>query len=152
MAAPNIVPGPRSVPLREARVRFSQLVALTELNNTTTIITRDNDSRPIAVLAPTSAVRDAPEAPVAPPRSADWHATVNAGWAKRLDSVRAQLSDRHARECRVLLDALNRAWAELDRLARPGADRDVDELRALQAELISGSAAPGSRAAMRRAS
>lgn len=148
MAAPNTVPGPRSVPLREARVRFSQLVALSELNNTTTIITRDNDSRPIAVLAPTSAVAGAPE----PRRSADWHATVNAGWARRLDDVRTQLSDRHARERKVLLDALARAWEELDRLARPGADRDVDELRAVQSELIVVSGARRSRATWRRAS
>ena len=133
MAAPKLEPAPTSIPLREARVRFSQLVALTELNNSTIIVTRDGDTRPIAAIVPATslaALRNEPRA------DADWRATVNAGWARRMQSLREQLTHRHATERRVLLDALSRAWAQLDRLARPGSDRELDRLRAAQAHLL----------------
>lgn len=133
MAAPILEPAPTSIPLREARVRFSQLVALTELNNSTTILTRDGDHRPIAAIVPASSLGSLGNAP---PVDSDWRATVNAGWAKRLQSLREQLTHRHDAERRVLFDALHRAWAEIDRLARPGSDREIEKLRAAQSHLL----------------
>ncbi|MEV0644150.1 type II toxin-antitoxin system Phd/YefM family antitoxin [Phytomonospora sp. NPDC050363] len=133
MAARNLEPGPASIPLREARIRFTQLVSLAELNNSTTVVTRDGDPRPIAAIVPASALR---AQHAAPPPDADWRATVNAGWANRLQTLREQLTGRHHAERRVLLDALAKAWEELDRLARPGSDRDIESLRAAQAHLL----------------
>ncbi|GIG65040.1 hypothetical protein Pen01_13350 [Phytomonospora endophytica] len=133
MAARNVEPGPASIPLREARIRFTQLVSLADLNNSTTIVTRDGDSRPVAAIVPASALR---AVQAAPPPDADWRATVNAGWARRLQTLREQLSSRHVAERRVLVDALEKAWEELDRLARPGSDRGVESLRAAQAHLL----------------
>ncbi|MGW3810320.1 type II toxin-antitoxin system prevent-host-death family antitoxin, partial [Micromonospora sp. NPDC005113] len=65
MAVPALTPHPdppRSVPLREARTRFSQLVALAELTDAVTVVTRDGDHRPVAAIVPAAAARSGAQA------------------------------------------------------------------------------------------
>ncbi|WP_233583667.1 type II toxin-antitoxin system Phd/YefM family antitoxin, partial [Micromonospora sp. CV4] len=84
MAVPALTPHPdppRSVPLREARTRFSQLVALAELTDEVTVVTRDGDHRPVAAIVPAVAARSGAQARA----DSDRLATVTAGWARRLD-------------------------------------------------------------------
>ncbi|MBM0228545.1 type II toxin-antitoxin system Phd/YefM family antitoxin, partial [Micromonospora sp. ATA51] len=58
MAAPALAhrtDPPRALPLREVRTRLTQLVALAELTDTVTVVTRDGDPRPVAAIVPASA-------------------------------------------------------------------------------------------------
>ncbi|MFD0823052.1 type II toxin-antitoxin system Phd/YefM family antitoxin, partial [Micromonospora zhanjiangensis] len=61
MAAPALsrddTPPRRSLPMREARTRLTQLVGLAELTDTVTVITRDGDPRPVAAIVPAAAAR-----------------------------------------------------------------------------------------------
>ncbi|MET7748990.1 type II toxin-antitoxin system Phd/YefM family antitoxin [Micromonospora sp. NPDC005367] len=122
---------PRSLPLREARTRLTQLVALAELTDTVTVVTRDGDPRPVAAIVPAGAARTQAQA-----RSdADRLATVTSGWARRLDEQRRQSGRRHAAELRAVRAALAQAWAELDRRTS-GDDPVLARLRAAHADLL----------------
>ncbi|MBY8870416.1 type II toxin-antitoxin system Phd/YefM family antitoxin [Micromonospora sp. PLK6-60] len=123
---------PRSVPLREARTRLTQLVALAELTDTVTVLTRDRDHRPVAAIVPAGAARTGAQARA----DADRVAAVTAGWARRLDQAHRQSARRHAAELRAVTAALAEAWAELDRRSRPGGDPALDRLRAAHADLL----------------
>ncbi|MFF5174473.1 type II toxin-antitoxin system Phd/YefM family antitoxin [Micromonospora sp. NPDC000089] len=125
---------PRSVPLREARTRFSQLVALAELTDTVTLVTRDGDPRPVAAVVPAPAARTAAQARTDGERLA----AVTAGWARRLDQARRQGADRHAAELRAVTAALAELWGELDRRVPPGSDPGLARLRAAHADLLAG--------------
>ncbi|MER6595848.1 type II toxin-antitoxin system Phd/YefM family antitoxin, partial [Micromonospora purpureochromogenes] len=60
MAAPALTHHsgrPRSLPLRELRTRLTQLIAMAELTDTVTLVTRDGDSRPVAAIVPAAAAR-----------------------------------------------------------------------------------------------
>lgn len=122
----------RSIPLREARTRLTQLVALAELTDTVTVITRDGDPRPVAAIVPAPAARTMAQARA----DADRLAAVTGGWARRLDQLRQQSSRRHAAEMQALTDALAEVWAELDRRVGPGRDPDLARLRAAHADLL----------------
>ncbi|MFC6020881.1 type II toxin-antitoxin system Phd/YefM family antitoxin [Plantactinospora solaniradicis] len=135
MAAPAPVPDPdpsRALPLREVRVRLTQLVALAEVADTVTMITRDGDPRPIAAIVPAPAARTAARARA----DAERVGTVAAGWARRLDELHRQGARRHAAELRAVSDALAQAWAELDRRVVPGSDPALARLRAVHADLL----------------
>ncbi|MEH0937952.1 type II toxin-antitoxin system Phd/YefM family antitoxin [Micromonospora psammae] len=135
MAAPALTHHsgqPRSVPLRELRTRLTQLIAMAELTDTVTLVTRDGDTRPVAALVPVGGARSAAQARA----DADRLAAVTAGWARRLEESHRQGARRHAAELRVLTDALAEAWAELDRRVPPGTDRELDRLRAAHTDLL----------------
>jgi len=119
---------PHSLPLREVRTRLTQLVALAELSGTVTLITRDNDPRPVAAIAPATAVTSSGESPQARASAA--------GWQRRLEQVRANLHRQHQGELNAVIRALDQVWAELDRHVRPGSDRDIERLRAAHAHLL----------------
>lgn len=123
---------PRSLPLREARNRLTQLVALAELTDTVTVLTRDGDPRPAAAIVPASAARTAAQARA----DAERVAAVSAGWARRLEESHRQGARRHAAELRAVTDALAEAWAELDRRCPPGSDPALAGLRAAHADLL----------------
>lgn len=135
MAAPAFAAddaAPRAVPLREARTRLTQLVALAELTDTVTVITRDGDPRPVAAVVPAAAARTAAQARA----DADRVREVTAGWARRLDELHDRGARRHAAELRAVTTALAEAWAELDRRAAPGGDPALARLRAAHADLL----------------
>ncbi|MFK3980644.1 type II toxin-antitoxin system Phd/YefM family antitoxin [Micromonospora sp. NPDC050397] len=135
MAAPALAPDvdqPRALPLREARTRLTQLVALAELTDTVTVITRDGDPRPIAAIVPAPAARTVARARA----DAERLSTVTAGWARRLDELHRHSARRHAAELRAVTDALAEVWAELDRRATPGSDPALLRLRAAHADLL----------------
>lgn len=137
MAAPALADDhgqPRSRPLREVRTRLTQLVALAELTDTVTLVTRDGDPRPVAAIVPASAARSAAQARA----DADRIAAVTAGWARRLDELHRQGARRHAAELRAVTDALAEVWAELDRRVTPGSDPALERLRAAHADLLRG--------------
>ncbi|MGC5022522.1 type II toxin-antitoxin system Phd/YefM family antitoxin [Micromonospora sp. DT47] len=136
MAAPALTHHsgrPRSVPLRELRTRLTQLIAMAELTDTVTLVTRDGDPRPVAAIVPAAAAaRTAAQARADGERLA----AVTAGWARRLEEAHRQGARRHAAELRAVTAALAEAWAELDRRVPPGSDRAVDRLRAVHADLL----------------
>ncbi|MFC7546003.1 type II toxin-antitoxin system Phd/YefM family antitoxin [Plantactinospora sp. GCM10030261] len=135
MAAPLMPPDAqrqRSVPLREARTRLTQLVAMAELTDTVTVITRDGDPRPVAAIVPAAAARTAARAQADVERIAE----VSAGWARRLDEQHGRSARRHAAELRTVTGALAEAWAELDRRFPPGTDPVLARLRAAHADLL----------------
>lgn len=135
MAVPARTPPPaqpRSLPLREARTRLTQLVALAELTDTVTVLTRDRDARPVAAIVPAAAARTAAQARA----DADRLAEVTAGWARRLDDLHRQSGRRHAAELHAVRTALAEAWAELDRRVVPGSDPRLTRLRAAHADLL----------------
>ncbi|MBE1491892.1 type II toxin-antitoxin system Phd/YefM family antitoxin [Plantactinospora soyae] len=135
MAAPAPASDPdpaRALPLREVRVRLTQLVALAEVADAVTMITRDGDPRPIAAIVPASAARTAARARA----DADRVGAVTAGWARRLDELHRQSARRHAAELRTVSDALAQVWAELDRRVVPGSDPALARLRAAHADLL----------------
>ncbi|MEV1328167.1 type II toxin-antitoxin system Phd/YefM family antitoxin [Micromonospora costi] len=135
MAVPALTPHPeqpRSLPLREVRTRLTQLVALAELTDTVTVVTRDGDPRPIAAIVPAGAARTLAQTRA----DADRLAAVTTGWARRLDELREQSGRRHAAELRAVRAALAQAWAELDRRAAPGKDPALARLRAAHADLL----------------
>ena len=101
----------------EARTRFVQLARLAGLTQQTTVVTEDG--RPLAAIVPVEASRPESERPN----------PAAAGWLRRIDKLRADLRRQHV----GLEQALEEAWRELDRLRPPGADREVDALRAAHA-------------------
>ncbi|GIJ11448.1 type II toxin-antitoxin system Phd/YefM family antitoxin [Micromonospora andamanensis] len=137
MAVPALTPRnapARSLPLREARTRLSQLVAMAELTDTVTVVTRDGDPRPVAAIVPAAAARTVAEARADASRLAE----VTAGWSRRLDAQRQHSARRHAAELRVVTTALAEVWAELDRRFPPGSDPALTRLRAAHAHLLAG--------------
>ncbi|MCW3816942.1 type II toxin-antitoxin system Phd/YefM family antitoxin [Micromonospora sp. DR5-3] len=134
MAAPALAdrsPQPRALPLREVRTRLTQLVALAELTDTITVVTRDGDPRPVAAIVPAPAARTAAQARA----DAERIAAITAGWSRRLEELHRQSSRRHAAELRALTDALAEVWAEVDRRIPPG-DPALARLRAAHAEFL----------------
>ncbi|NYF59460.1 type II toxin-antitoxin system Phd/YefM family antitoxin [Micromonospora purpureochromogenes] len=135
MAAPALTHHsgrPRSLPLRELRTRLTQLIAMAELTDTVTLVTRDGDSRPVAAIVPATAARTAAQARADGERLA----AVTAGWARRLEEAHRQGARRHAAELRAVTAALAELWAELDQRVPPGTDRALDRLRAVHADLL----------------
>ncbi|HEX8630700.1 MAG TPA: type II toxin-antitoxin system Phd/YefM family antitoxin [Catenuloplanes sp.] len=135
MAAPAFAADnetPRAVPLRDARTRLTQLVALAELTDTVTVITRDGDSRPVAAVVPAAAARTAAQARADTDRVRE----VTAGWARRLEELHTRSARLHAAELAAVTTALAEAWAELDRRVGPGADPALARLRAAHAHLL----------------
>lgn len=104
----------------EARTRFVQLARLAGLTQQTTVVTEGG--RPLAAIVPFEAPRPEPERP---------NPAAAAGWIRRIDKLRAEFRHQHV----GLEQALEEAWRELDRLRPPGADREVDALRAAHADL-----------------
>jgi antitoxin (DNA-binding transcriptional repressor) of toxin-antitoxin stability system len=112
------LPHPRlELTLVEARTRFVQLARLAGLTQQTTVVT--DDGRPLAAIVPIGAAQQER------PNSA------SAGWIRRIDKLRAEFRRQHV----GLEQALEEAWRELDRLRPPGADREIDALRAAHADL-----------------
>jgi antitoxin (DNA-binding transcriptional repressor) of toxin-antitoxin stability system len=103
--------------LVEARTRFVQLARLAGLTNQTTVVTEEG--RPLAAIVPIGATQPGRPNPAA------------AGWIRRIDKLRAELRRQHV----GLEQALEEAWRELDRLRPPGADREIDALRAAHADI-----------------
>ncbi|WBB53324.1 type II toxin-antitoxin system Phd/YefM family antitoxin [Verrucosispora sp. WMMD573] len=137
MAVPALTPRnapARSLPLREARTRLSQLVAMADLTDSVTVVTRDGDPRPVAAIVPAAAARTVAEARADAARLAE----VTAGWSRRLDAQRQQSGRRHAAELRAVTSALAEVWAELDRRCPPGSDPALTRLRAAHAQLLAG--------------
>ncbi|MEU2611071.1 type II toxin-antitoxin system Phd/YefM family antitoxin [Micromonospora sp. NPDC007271] len=134
MAAPALAdrsPQPRALPLREVRTRLTQVIALAELTDTVTLVTRDGDPRPVAAVVPAAAARTAAQARA----DAERLAAISAGWSRRLEELRRQSSRRHAAERRALVEALAEVWAELERRA-PAGDPALARLRAAHADLL----------------
>ncbi|WBB80718.1 type II toxin-antitoxin system Phd/YefM family antitoxin [Micromonospora sp. WMMD882] len=123
---------PRTLPLREARTRLTQLVAMAELTDTVTVLTRDGDPRPVAAIVPAAAARSGAQARA----DAERVAAVSAGWARRLDESHQRGARRHAAELRAVTEALAEVWAELDRRVAPGSDPALARLRAAHADLL----------------
>ncbi|WDZ83256.1 type II toxin-antitoxin system Phd/YefM family antitoxin [Micromonospora cathayae] len=123
---------PRTLPLREARTRLTQLVAMAELTDTVTVLTRDGDPRPVAAIVPAAAARSAAQARA----DAERLAAVSAGWARRLDDLHRRGAERHAAELRTVTDALAEVWAELDRRGVLSGDPTLARLRAAHADLL----------------
>jgi antitoxin (DNA-binding transcriptional repressor) of toxin-antitoxin stability system len=112
------LPHPRlELSLVEARMRFVQLARLAGLTQQTTVVTEDG--RPLAAIVPIGAAQPERPNPAA------------AGWIRRIDQLRAELRRQHG----GLEQALEEAWRELDRLRPPGADREIDALRAAHADI-----------------
>ena len=112
------LPHPRlELSLVAARTRFVQLARLAGLTHQTTVVTEDG--RPLAAIVPIGAT---------PPERAS---PAAAGWIRRIDQLRTEFRRQHA----GLEQALEEAWRELDRVRPPGADRDVDALRAAHADI-----------------
>lgn len=135
MAVPALAHGvdrPRSLPLREVRTRLTQLVAMAELTDAVTLVTRDGDPRPVAAIVPAAAARSAAQARA----DAERIAQVTAGWARRLDETHRRSARRHAAELRAVTGALAELWAEIDRRIAPGSDPALARLRAAHADLI----------------
>ena len=105
---------PLELSLPEARSRFGQLARLASLAQQTTVVT--DGGRKVAAIVPINHLRDDDDRPSA----------AAAGWLRRIERVRADLRRQHT----ALEEALEQAWRELDRLGPPGADRDIDALRA----------------------
>jgi hypothetical protein len=105
---------------------LTQLVALAELTDTVTVITRDGDPRPIAAIVPAPAARSRAQARADDERVA----AVTAGWARRIDELHRRSSGRHAAELRAYTDALAEVWAELDRRVTSAATRPPGPRRA----------------------
>ena len=103
--------------LVEARTRFVQLARLAGLTNQTTVVTEEG--RPLAAIVPIGAAQPARPNPAA------------AGWIRRIDKLRAEFRRQHV----GLEQALEEAWQEIDRLRPPGADREIDALRAAHADI-----------------
>jgi antitoxin (DNA-binding transcriptional repressor) of toxin-antitoxin stability system len=112
------LPHPRlELSLVEARTRFVQLARLAGLTNQTTVVTEGG--RPLAAVVPIGAAQPERPNPAA------------AGWIRRIDKLRTELRRQHV----TLEQALEDAWRELDRVRPPGADREVDALRAAHADI-----------------
>lgn len=112
------LPHPRlELSLVEARTRFVQLARLAGLTQQTTVVTEEG--RPLAAIVPIGATQ--PERP----------GQAAAGWIRRIDKLRAEFRRQHG----GLEQALEEAWRELDRLRPPGADREIDALRAAHADI-----------------
>ncbi len=112
------LPHPRlELTLVEARTRFVQLARLAGLTNQTTVVTEDG--RPLAAIVPMSATQQDRPNPAA------------AGWIRRIDKLRAEFRRQHV----GLEQALEETWRELDRVRPPGADREIDALRAAHADI-----------------
>jgi antitoxin (DNA-binding transcriptional repressor) of toxin-antitoxin stability system len=141
MAAPAFDPSAesiRSVPLREARNRLTQLVAFAELTDVVTMITRDGETRPVAAIVPAPAARS-----VAQTRAEDDRLrAVTAGWARRLDALHERSARMHAAELRAVTDALAEVWAQLDRRVPSGADPELTRLRAAHHHLLAAASQP----------
>jgi hypothetical protein len=124
------LPHPRlELSLVEARTRFVQLARLAGLTNQTTVVTEEG--RPLAAIVPIGGTR--PPESVRPPESArpPGPNPAAAGWIRRIDKLRAEFRRQHV----GLEQALEEAWKELDRVRPPGADREIDALRAAHADL-----------------
>ncbi|MGY0233724.1 hypothetical protein [Longispora urticae] len=68
--------------------------------------------------------------------TAERAAASSAGWARRCETLRADLRRQHGAELSAARRELARAWAELHRVCPPGADREVDRLRAAQHDFL----------------
>ncbi|XVU29602.1 type II toxin-antitoxin system prevent-host-death family antitoxin [Actinoplanes sp. CA-054009] len=70
---------------------------------------------------------------------------VAAGWARRLEQVRASQQRRHAAEMASLSQALAEAWRVIDHLRPRGADAGIDRLRTEHRDFLAGAdqARPG---------
>jgi prevent-host-death family protein len=135
MAAPAFDPtaeSTRSVPLREARNRLTQLVAFAELTDAVTLITRDGDPRPVAAIVPASAARTSAQARA----EEDRLRAVTAGWARRLEALHERSARMHAAELRAATEALAQVWEQLDRRVPPGTDPGLARLRAAHHHLL----------------
>ncbi|WP_433298913.1 hypothetical protein ACQP2F_44790 [Actinoplanes sp. CA-030573] len=108
---------PLELTLAEARTRFVQLVRLAGLTRQATVVT--DAGRPAAAIVPIDVLRQSGR-----------RQTVD-GWLRRIEKVREDLRAEHA----ALQHALGEAWARLDEVRPPGADPDVDALRASHADL-----------------
>jgi antitoxin (DNA-binding transcriptional repressor) of toxin-antitoxin stability system len=116
---------PLELSLMEARTRFAQLVRLAGLTRQITIVA--DGGRPLAAIVPVDLVQGREDAVATTTQT--HHAP--AGWIRRIDKVRTDLRQQHG----ALERALHQAWEELDKVRPPGADRDVDALRASHADL-----------------
>ncbi|MEH1015443.1 type II toxin-antitoxin system Phd/YefM family antitoxin [Micromonospora sp. CPCC 206060] len=137
MAAPALTDHrdqPRTLPMREVRTRLTQLLAMAELTDTVTVVTRDGDPRPVAAIVPAPAARTMAQTRA----DAERLRAVSAGWARRLDELHQRSARRHAAELRAATDALAEVWAELDRRIPPGSDPALARLRAAHTDLLRG--------------
>lgn len=144
--------------LREAQTRLAYYARVVALNRRSVTIV--DAGRELAVLGPVAgkpvAGKPVGEKPVGgtpvgerpvgakppaekpePPES-ERLKQVSAGWANRLESVRADLQRRHAADVAVLRQALAEVWQRLDEVAPRGIDARVDQLRAAQRDLLAG--------------
>jgi prevent-host-death family protein len=127
------VPADRhEITLAEARVRLTHLVRATALTDRVTVIV--DQGRPVAAVVPAAAARTLAEVTAA----ASQARAAAVGWARRVESVRAQLRRQHAIERAELARALTAVWRELDARCPPGADKAVDALRAAHRDLLTG--------------
>ena len=124
------LPHPRlELSLVEARTRFVQLARLAGLTNQTTVVTEEG--RPLAAIVPIGSAQPPQQAQPPQPAQPSRPNPAAAGWIRRIDQLRAELRRQHV----GLERALEEAWKELDRLRPPGADREIDALRAAHADL-----------------
>ncbi|GIG56470.1 hypothetical protein Lfu02_08420 [Longispora fulva] len=158
----------RALPLRDVRMRLPHLAALARAAGQVTVIVDDRTNQPLAALVPVGMARAARDTGTADQRAAalesrlagagraadervrvaedrvrvveERAAASSAGWARRCEALRADLRRQHGAEVAAVRRELARAWAELGRLSPPGADRDVDRLRAAQREFLSDAA------------
>ncbi|GAA2708662.1 hypothetical protein Apa02nite_077670 [Actinoplanes palleronii] len=116
----------------ETRLRFQQLVRLTNLTGQVTVVV--DGGRPIAAIVPARDVLEppAPPAPAPAPRPAP---ESSAGWLRRIEKVREDVRRQHAGRVRELSQALDEAWRLLDEIRPPGTDRQADTLRGAHGDL-----------------
>ena len=131
MAQPVTQPeAPRELSLQEVRTRLVPLVRMTGLTGGVTVIS--DGGRPMAALVAPEAARTRAEA-----REAAAHQQAAArGWQQRLETMRHHLRTQHRREITELREALGQAWELIDRLSPPGRDREIDQLRVQQRQVL----------------
>ncbi|WP_412544083.1 hypothetical protein R8Z50_16755 [Longispora sp. K20-0274] len=106
------------------------------------------DDRVLVATEEARAARDQTRAAEERARAAEERARVaeeraaasSAGWARRCETLRADLRRQHGAELAAARRELAHAWAELHRISPPGTDREVDRLRAAQREFLTDAA------------
>lgn len=128
MAAPATPPATKRIELSvtDARMRFLHLMRLTRVTKQVTVIVENG--HPVAAIVPPDMLAERPGDPPGTEAGA-------AGWVQRVEKVREDLRRQHAAHTAELLRALEEAWAVVDSLRPPGADRQVDAVRTAHAAL-----------------
>jgi antitoxin (DNA-binding transcriptional repressor) of toxin-antitoxin stability system len=132
MEQPGSAAAPRQieVPVAEARVRLTQLIRMISMTGQAVLIV--DGGRPVAAIVPADTAQSRAEAAAATDRAR----AAAAGWARRIEEVRATVGRQQADRIRAMEHLLSEAWGLLDGRCPPGVDRAVDGARAAYQEAV----------------